>query len=97
MLAMRYGAVPIARRTGGLADTIVDVGDPGGTGVLFDGYDPVSLAQALDRAVRVYAQPESWSELQRRGMEKNFSWDRSAAEYEALYREARRLRGLPAV
>ena len=94
MLAMRYGAVPIARRTGGLADTIVDVGDPGGTGILFDGYDPVSLAHALDRAVRVYAHPESWSELQRRGMEKDFSWDRSAAEYEAIYREARRLRGV---
>ena len=94
MLAMRYGAVPIARRTGGLADTILDVGDPGGTGILFDGYDPVSLAHALDRAVRVYAHPETWSELQRRGMEKDFSWDRSAAEYEAIYREARRLRGV---
>ncbi len=93
MLAMRYGAVPIARRTGGLADTIVDVGDPDGTGILFDGYDVPSLAQALDRAVRVYAHPESWTELQRRGMEKDFSWDRSAAEYEALYLEARRYRG----
>lgn len=93
MLAMRYGAVPIARRTGGLADTIIDVGDPGGTGVLFDGYDPVSLAHALDRALRVYAHREAWIELQRRGMEKDFSWDRSAAAYEALYREARRYRG----
>jgi starch synthase len=93
MLAMRYGAVPIARRTGGLADTIVDVGDPRGTGVLFDGYDPDSLAHALDRALRVYAHRESWIELQRRGMEKDFSWDRSAAEYEGLYREALRYRG----
>lgn len=93
MLAMRYGAVPIARRTGGLADTIVDVGDPGGTGVLFDGYDSVSLAHALDRALRVYAHRESWIELQRRGMERDFSWDRSAAEYEALYREALGHRG----
>lgn len=97
MLAMRYGAVPIARRTGGLADTIVDVGDPGATGILFDGYDPVSLAHALDRALRVYADPKSWIELQRRGMEKDFSWDRSAAEYEALYRDALRLRGAAAV
>ncbi|HVE65882.1 MAG TPA: glycogen synthase [Thermoanaerobaculia bacterium] len=88
MLAMRYGAVPIARRTGGLADTIVDFGDPGGTGILFDGYDPASLAHALDRAVRVYAQRASWTELQRRGMEKDFSWGRSAEEYDALYREA---------
>ncbi|MEO8349891.1 MAG: glycogen/starch synthase [Acidobacteriota bacterium] len=96
MLAMRYGAVPIARRTGGLADTIVDVGDPDGTGVLFDGYDTISLAHALDRAHRVYAHPESWIELQRRGMEKDFSWDRSAVQYESLYREAQHYRGAAA-
>ena len=96
MIAMRYGSVPIARRTGGLADTIVDVGDPEGTGILFDGYDPGSVAQALDRAVRVYAQREHWRELQRRGMRKDFSWNRSAAEYESLYREAVRLKSASA-
>jgi starch synthase len=88
MIAMRYGAVPIARRTGGLADTVTDAGDPGGTGFLFDGYDPASLADALDRARRVYAHREKWTELQRRGMERDFGWDRSAAQYESLYREA---------
>lgn len=88
MIAMRYGAVPIARRTGGLADTITDVGDPGGTGILFDGYDPSSLVHALDRALSVYADGDRWRELQRNGMTKDFSWDRSAAQYEALYREA---------
>ena len=92
MIAMRYGAVPIARRTGGLADTITDAGDPGGTGFLFDSYDSVSLAHALDRARRVYAQREEWIELQRRGMERDFGWDRSAAQYEGLYREALRYR-----
>jgi starch synthase len=88
MLAMRYGAVPIARRTGGLADTIIDADEPGGTGILFDGYDTASLARALERALSVYAERAEWAELQRRGMEKDFSWDRSAAQYEALYREA---------
>ena len=92
MIAMRYGAVPIARRTGGLADTITDAGDPGGTGFLFDGYDPLSLAHALDRARRVYAQPEEWIELQRRGLGRDFGWDRSAAQYESLYSEALRYR-----
>lgn len=92
MLAMRYGSVPIARRTGGLADTITDVGDSGGTGILFDGYDPASVAHALDRARRVYARPEEWGELQRRGMARDFSWTRSAAHYEELYRDAVRLR-----
>jgi starch synthase len=92
MLAMRYGAVPIARKTGGLADTITDVDEPGGTGILFDGYDPASLARALERALSVYAERAEWAELQRRGMETDFSWDRSAAQYEALYREASRER-----
>jgi starch synthase len=92
MIAMRYGAVPIARRTGGLADTITDADDPGGTGILFDGYDSLSLAHALDRARRVYAHREEWIELQRRGMGKDFGWDRSAAQYDALYREALRYR-----
>ena len=92
MIAMRYGAVPIARRTGGLADTITDVGDPGGTGILFDGYDPGSVVHALERAARVYAHRDQWFELQRRGMTSDFSWNRSAGEYEGLYREALRLR-----
>jgi starch synthase len=92
MIAMRYGAVPIARRTGGLADTITDVSDAGGTGILFDGYDTGSLAHALERAVRVYAQPDRWIELQHRGMTRDFSWNRSAMEYEALYGEALRFR-----
>ncbi|HEY3173261.1 MAG TPA: glycogen/starch synthase [Thermoanaerobaculia bacterium] len=92
MIAMRYGAVPIARRTGGLADTITDIGEPGGTGILFDRYDSGAVAHALERALRVYAQREEWIELERRGMGKDFSWGRSAGEYEALYREARRLR-----
>jgi starch synthase len=92
MIAMRYGAVPIARRTGGLADTITDAGEPQGTGFLFDGYDSISLAHALDRAARVYAERDPWIELQRRGMQKDLSWGRSATEYEALYREAHRRR-----
>src|SRR4029453_9594046 len=96
MIAMRYGAVPVARRTGGLADTIPDFGDPGGTGVLFDGLDPVSIAHALERAARVYAQPGHWRELQRRGRRKDFSWTGSAWEYESLYRHALRWKGAAA-
>jgi len=92
MIAMRYGAVPIARRTGGLADTITDLGKPGGTGILFDGYDPGSVGHALSRALKVYAEREQWNEVERRGMGQDFSWDRSAAKYEELYREALRFR-----
>ncbi|HEV8117237.1 MAG TPA: glycogen/starch synthase [Thermoanaerobaculia bacterium] len=92
MIAMRYGAVPVARRTGGLADTITDTGDLGGTGFLFDDFHPGALDHALDRAVSVYAQPAQWSEIQRRGMRKDFSWSRSAPLYVELYERARSLK-----
>ncbi|MGE5278396.1 MAG: glycogen synthase [Acidobacteriota bacterium] len=89
MIAMRYGAVPVARRTGGLADTVVDAGDPGGNGLMFDEYRPEALWDALERALAVYSDPAQWAELQRRGMESDFSWRRSARAYEELYRRAK--------
>ncbi|HEX9093710.1 MAG TPA: glycosyltransferase, partial [Coriobacteriia bacterium] len=92
MISMRYGAVPVARRTGGLADTVTDAGDPGGTGFLFDEFNSGALGDALDRALRVYAQPRPWAELQGRGMRSDFSWTRSAAQYVQLYERARALR-----
>lgn len=88
MISMRYGAVPVARRTGGLADTVTDAGDPGGTGFLFDEFSPWALGDALDRALSVYAQPRQWAEIQGRGMRSDFSWTRSAGEYAALYERA---------
>ena len=88
MIGMRYGAVPVARRTGGLADTVVDAGDPDGNGVMFDEYSPAALWDALERARKVYADPGRWSALQRRGMRADFSWRRSAGEYVGLYQEA---------
>ncbi len=92
MIAMRYGAVPVARRTGGLADTVTDAADPGGKGFLFDQYSPRALSDAFDRALRVYSDPPKWAELQRRGMRSDFSWSRSAAQYVALYERARAAR-----
>jgi starch synthase len=68
MIAMRYGCVPVARRTGGLADTVTDAGDPGGTGLMFDEFHPWALWDALERALKVYAQGPKWAELQRNGM-----------------------------
>ncbi len=91
MLAMRYGAVPVARRTGGLADTVRDAGGPDGNGFLFDEFSAPALGGALDRTLRVYAQPRQWAEIQRRGMRSDFSWSRSAAQYVALYERARAL------
>jgi starch synthase len=88
MIAMRYGCVPIARRTGGLADTVVDAGDPGATGLMFDDFDAWSLWDALDRGLKVYAQPSRWTDLQKNGMARDFSWSRSGREYASIYASA---------
>jgi starch synthase len=92
MIAMRYGCVPVARRTGGLADTVTDAGEPGGTGVMFDEFHPWAVWDALDRALKVYASAVRWADLQKNGMARDFSWSRSAQEYAALYAAARAAR-----
>lgn len=89
MIAMRYGAVPVARRTGGLADTVVDADDPGGTGLMFDEPAAPALWDALERMLGVWADRPRWRELQLRGMRSDFSWTKSAALYAALYERAR--------
>jgi len=91
MIGMRYGCVPVARRTGGLADTVVDAGEASGTGLMFDEFHPWAAWDALDRALKVYAQGSRWAQLQRNGMSRDFSWSKSAGEYASLYERARAL------
>jgi starch synthase len=87
MSAMRYGCVPLARSTGGLKDTILDLAaDKKGTGFLFDQTTPEAMAETLRRALAVYADRRRWPHLQRRGMKHDFSWTRSAQKYLDLYR-----------
>lgn len=68
---------------------MTDAGDPGGTGVMFDEFHPWAVWDALDRALKVYASPVRWADLQKNGMARDFSWSRSAQEYAALYARAR--------
>jgi starch synthase len=88
MEAMRYGTVPVARRTGGLADTIEDYA-PGnrGTGFLFADMDAQQLLIALTRAFAHWQDRAEWKALQQRVMNKDFSWDKSAREYAGLFRK----------
>jgi starch synthase len=86
MYSQRYGAIPVVRRTGGLADTVVDAADPDGTGYVFRDANAGGLAWALDRALRDAGTP-LWDELRRRGMTRDFSWRRPAREYLDLYRD----------
>lgn len=87
MEAMRYGCVPIARKTGGLKDSVEDY-DPKnnrGTGFVFEAFDSLALAVAVTRAFEIYRNPQAWREIQRRCMEKDFSWKNSAEEYRRLF------------
>ena len=88
MLAMRYGCVPIVRRTGGLVDTVThhDPVNQAGTGYCFDRYEPLDLFTAMIRAWEGFRFKEQWRTLQQRGMAQDFSWDKSAQEYDQLYR-----------
>ncbi|HYD98996.1 MAG TPA: glycogen synthase GlgA [Alphaproteobacteria bacterium] len=90
MYALRYGSLPLVRRTGGLADTVVDATEAAmaegtATGFVFDAATPAALAEAAIRACRLYRRPEAWRRLQRTAMAQDFSWTRSAEEYRKLY------------
>ena len=88
MYSLRYGTVPVVRRTGGLADSVehYDAASGTGTGVVFNDFDPPALTWALNTALDLYAQPAHWSRLMRNGMQRDFSWQRRTEEYVALYR-----------
>jgi starch synthase len=82
MRAQRYGTIPIARRVGGLADTIED----GVTGFLFDDYTPEDFTRAVARAIDQFDDPDGWLEMMRAAMSRDFGWDKSATKYLNLYR-----------
>ncbi len=92
LYGLRYGTLPVVRRVGGLADTVVDASDDAlqadrATGFTFDAATPAALDAALQRASTLYAQPERWRRLMARAMAQDFSWDGAAQKYVALYRD----------
>jgi starch synthase len=99
MYSMRYGTVPVVRAVGGLVDTVRPYNPKNGqgTGFLFSQYDPAALLDALRQALETYRQPRVWRRLQVNGIKKDFSWERSAAEYVKVYKRvtARRVRRGP--
>ncbi|HXE58678.1 MAG TPA: glycogen synthase [Gemmatimonadales bacterium] len=82
MRAQRYGTIPVARRVGGLADTIED----GVTGFLFDAYTPDDFLGAVTRAVDMYADQPGWQLMMREAMSRDFGWERSELRYREVYR-----------
>ena len=89
MLAMRYGCIPIVRRTGGLVDTVpfYDPVNEAGTGYCFDRYEPLDFFTAMVRTWEGFRYKDHWQKLQQRAMKKDFSWYRSAVEYIKIYKE----------
>ena len=87
LYSMKYGTVPVVRRTGGLADSVqhFDPATGRGTCVVFNDFDPPAVRWALATALDWYGQPTLWRRLVLNGMSQDFSWDRQAAEYERHY------------
>jgi starch synthase len=83
MIAMRYGTLPIVRKTGGLAETVKNRK----TGFVFVEYKKESLLESLKEALRFYKRKEKWQELQKNAMIQDFSWQKSAKEYLKLYKK----------
>jgi starch synthase len=87
MYGLRYGTLPLVRRTGGLADTVVDASDPTlATGFVFGPPTVEALWDAIERALRLWNDRPLWRQTQSRAMSQDFSWSKSARQYLALYR-----------
>jgi starch synthase len=90
MYSQRYGTPPIVRRTGGLADTVVDcapatLADGTASGFVFEQASPAALFAAIERAVAAFGDASTWQALQRNGMARDFGWTRAAAGHAELY------------
>jgi starch synthase len=89
MYSLKYGTVPIVRKTGGLADTVQQF-DPEtleGTGFVFEHYTSEGVRWAIDFALDVFADRKAWLKLMRNGMSKDFSWGTQVERYIELYQD----------
>jgi len=88
MYSLKYGTVPIVRRTGGLADAVqmYDPDSGSGTGIVFNDYNPEAVTWALNAALDLYQKKAVWTRLMRNAMTQDFSWEKQGAQYIDLYR-----------
>ena len=93
MYSLRYGTVPIVRKVGGLADSVENFESESeslqsATGFVFVDYSKELLAETIEKAVSYYRMPDVWKQIVQNGMSRDWSWNRSAQEYVAVYRKA---------
>src|SRR3989338_4334594 len=88
LIAMRYGAVPLVRETGGLADTVKNYNPRTGegNGFVFKEYSPEALYKAMEKVVAAFKDKKVWFEVMKNGMKSDFSWKTSAKKYMELYK-----------
>jgi starch synthase len=92
LYGLKYGTLPLVRKVGGLADTVVDaslenIGDGMATGFVFESFDDTGIEAAVRRAFALYRRPSDWQAVQARGMAQRFDWDAAAAQYLTLYQQ----------
>lgn len=87
LYSLKYGTVPIVRKTGGLADTIIQWDGKKGTGFFFNEFSPAAMVESIAEAARVFENKTIWTTIMRNGMKEDFSWERSASKYVSLYKE----------
>ncbi|MBO5852636.1 MAG: glycogen synthase GlgA [Clostridia bacterium] len=87
MIALRYGTIPIVRKTGGLNDTITDISCEGGNGFVFDSYNAHEMLEAVWRAIGLYSDKKAWNALSYNALKIDNGWNISAGEYIKLYKE----------
>ncbi len=89
LIALRYGTIPIARKTGGIADTVIQYNlDKGtGTGFLFDKYSADKMLEAVKQAAVLFKDKEQWQKICKNAMSEDFSWRESAKKYISLYKK----------
>ncbi len=85
LYAMKYGTIPIVRNTGGLRDTVIDFGNPGGYGIIFNDATVWDITYSVHRALELYALPKRMREIRKKIMQLDNSWERSARQYINLY------------
>lgn len=88
MYSLKYGTIPIVRRVGGLADTVIDISSSNGTGTgfVFEEYSAEAMLEAVRRAVSLFERKRLWTGLMKAGMKQDFSWQSTADEYTRLFR-----------